>query len=162
MKSIREKVWYFLLDAKTNEKYSGFIVRKYQIFDLWSNIFLAFATSSSIAVWALWDKYPSIWILIIGISQVIMITKPYFLFPKYIKVFSEKSIHWQNLSVQIERLWHNLEEKYIEERQASEMFFELREKSLVFDNIPQDLIFFDHKKQLKKAEKECEIYIKKI
>lgn len=162
MNSIREKIWYFLLDAKTNEKYSSLIVKKYQILDLWTNVFLAFTTSSSIAAWTIWDKYTSVWILIIGISQVVVITKPYFLFPKYINVFGEKCVHWQNLSVQLEKLWHELENEYIDEKQASLSFFDFRERSLVFDNTPEDIIFFDHKKQLKKAEKECEIYIKKI
>jgi len=162
MNTIREKIWYFLLDTKTNESLASRIVRKYQIFDLWTNIFIAFATSSSIAAWTIWDKYSSIWILIIGISQVIMITKPYFLFPKYINVFSEKSVHWQHLAVELEKLWHNLEEEYIDERKASDIYFELREKSLVFDTIPDDIIFFDHKKLQKKAEFECEIFLKKI
>ncbi len=162
MNSIRDKIWYFMIDSKTNEKLSGLIVKKYQILDLWSNIFLALATSSSIAAWAIWDKYPSIWILIIGISQVLMITKPYFLFPKYIKIFNEKCIHWQHITVQLEKLWHEHNEGYIIDKDASNSFFELKQNSLVFDTVPDDLIFFNHRKQQHQAEKECEIHITKI
>lgn len=162
MKSIRDKIWYFLIDSKTNEKLSGLIVKKYQKMELWSNIFLALATSSSVAAWAFWDKYPSLWILIIGISQVLLITKPYFLFPKYIKVFNEKSIHWQHMSVQLEQLWHELNEKYINDKDASKLYFELKQKSLTFDNVPDDLIFFRHTKLQEEAETECNIFINKV
>ena len=162
MNSIRDKIWYFLIDTKTNEKYSSFIVKKYQIWDLSTNIFLALTTSSSIAAWVFWEKYPALWILIIGVSQVLSITKPYFLFPKYIKVFNEKCIHWQQITVTLEQLWHDLNEDYIDEKGASKSFFELKRKSLTFDNIPDDLIFFNHTKQLAKAEIECNIHITKI
>lgn len=162
MNSIRDKIWYFLIDSKTNENFSALIVRKYQKRDLWSNIFLALVTSSSVAAWAFWDKYPSLWILIIGISQVLMITKPYFLFPKYIKIFNEKSIHWQHLTVQIEKLWHDINEEFINEKNASISYFELKQKSLTFDNLPDDLIFFNHSKQQKQAENKTEIHLSKI
>jgi hypothetical protein len=162
MNSIRDKIWYFMIDAKTNEKYSSLVVKKYQIWDLFTNLFLALTTSSSVAAWAFWEKYSAIWLLIIGISQVIMVVKPYFLFPKYIKVFNEKSIHWQHLTVSLEQLWHELNQNYIDEKIASERFFEFKQKCLNFDNTPDDLIFFSHSKQLTQAENECNIYLKKL
>ena len=162
MSSIKNKIWYFLVDSVTNEKYAGLIVRKYQKWELASNVFLTLVTSSSIAAWAVWEIYPFLWIIIIAISQILTITKPYFLFPKYIKVFNEKSLHWQHLSVSLEKLWHEYNEGYLNDKEGSDKYFELKTKSLSFDNIPDDLIFFDHNKQHKLAEKFCEIELKKI
>lgn len=162
MNSIRDKIWYLLVDSKTNEKYSSLVVKKYQIYDLILNIFLALTTSSSIAAWAIWNKFSALWILIIGLSQVLMIIKPYFLFPKYIKVFNEKSIRWQQMTVELEQLWFELNEGNIKDKEASKTFFEFKRHILTFDNISEELIFFHHKKQLTLAELECDLYITKI
>jgi hypothetical protein len=162
MNSIRNKIWYLLIDSKTNEKYSSLVVKKYQVLDLIANIFLALTTSTSIAVWAIWKSYPTLWFLIIGISQILAITKPYFLFPKYIKVFNEKSIRWQQLTVELEKLWFDLNAEKIDEDKACESFFELKRHILTFDNISEELIFFHHEKQLTLAEKECDLFISKI
>ena len=40
------------------------------------NIFLAIASSSSIAAWALWKEYQFVWACIIAIAQVITAVKP--------------------------------------------------------------------------------------
>lgn len=162
MNNIRDKIWYFLIDSKTNEILSGLIVKKYQRRELYSSIFLATATSSSVGAWAIWQKFPSIWLIIIAVSQLLFVIKPYLLFSKYVKIFNEKSIHWQNLTIHIEKLWHNLNQKYIDEKEASDIYFELKQKSLSFDNVPDDIIFFKHKKQQDEAEFECNTYLTKI
>ncbi len=162
MNDIRNKIWYLLVDSKTNEKYSSLVVKKYQLYDLYSNIFLALTTSSSVAAWAFWKQLPEIWILIIGISQVLMIVKPYFLFPRYIKVFNDRCIRWQQMTVELEHLWYELNENNIGNVEASKLYFELRKKILAFDNIPEELIFFHHNKELTLAEEQCNIYLTKI
>ncbi|MPQ46129.1 hypothetical protein GCQ56_03820 [Marinifilum sp. N1E240] len=162
MNDIRNKIWYFLVDSKTNEILSSLIVVKYQKWDLYTNIFLVVTTSSSVAAWTIWNVYPTLWALIIGLSQVITLIKPYFLFPKYIKVFNEKSIRWQHLSLELEEIWFELNQALIDEKALSSKFFELKKKSLTFDNVPEDIIFFSHDKLQTIAEKKSEISLTKI
>ena len=162
MNDIRDKIWFFLNDSKTNEYFAARIVRRYQKFDLYANVMLVIATSSSVAAWAIWKIHPTLWAMIIGISQVVTLLKPYFLFPKYIKVFNEKSIRWQNLSMELEKLWFNLNNDIVDEKQAAALYFDLKQKSILFDNVPEDIIFFDYSRILKIAEKQCDIYISKI
>ncbi|WP_026473122.1 hypothetical protein [Alkaliflexus imshenetskii] len=162
MNSIRDKIWYFLADSKANEILSGLIVKKYQRRELFLSIFLALATSSSVGAWAFWNKFPSVWLVIIAISQFLFVVKPYLLFSKYVKIFNEKSVHWQHLTVQIEELWHNINHNYVNEKEASKLYFELKQKTLSFNNVPDDIIFFKHKKQQNEAELECNVYLTKI
>lgn len=159
---MRDKVWYFLVDSKTNEYFSSRIVLKYQKMDFFSNIFLFMATSSSIAAWTIWKQYPFLWSIIIVSSQILTIIKSSFLFPKYIKVFNEKGIKWQSLSLEIEELWHNLNNNLIDDDQVSIKYFALRNKCLLFDNVSDDIIFFDNPKGRLKAQKQCENYLTKI
>ena len=158
----RTQIWNFLVDSKTNEFLSSLIVKKYQKWDLCTNIILVVATSSSIATWAIWKELPFLWATIIAISQVITLIKPYFLFPKYIKVFYEKTILWQNLSYEIEEIWHKFEKEIIDKDTALNFYFELRKRCLTFDKVPEDIIFFNFEKLQYKAETNCNNYIKKI
>jgi hypothetical protein len=158
----RTQIWNFLNDSKTNEFLSSLIVKKYQKWDLFTNIFLVFATSSSIATWAIWKEMPLLWAMIIAISQIVTLAKPYFLFPKYIKVFYEKSIQWQNLSLEIEELWHKIDNSIIDEAEASQIYFVLRKRCLAFDKVPEDIIFFDYNKLQDKAEILCNYNIQKL
>lgn len=158
----RTQIWNFLNDSKTNEYLSSLIVKKYQKLDLYTNIFLVFATSSSIATWAIWKEMPLLWALIIATCQIITLAKPHFLFPKYIKVFYEKNIQWQNLSLEIEELWHKFDNSIIEESEASELYFNLRKRCIAFDKVPEDIIFFDFNKLQNKAESLCNYNIQKL
>lgn len=162
MNEIRDKIWYFLVDSKTNEIFSSLIVEKYQKYDLYTNILIVITTSSSIAAWKIWEIYSTIWILLIGFSQLITLIKPYFLFPKYIKVFNEKSIHWQHISLELEKIWFELNNDTIDEKKASKMYFELKKQSLIFDNVPDDIIFFKHSKIHTIAEEQCNDALIKI
>lgn len=162
MNEIRDKIWYFLVDSKTNEVFSNLVVKKYQKLDLITNIFLVFTTSSSIAAWTFWKELPILWALIIGLSQLMTIVKPYFLFPKYIKTFNEKSIQWQHLSLSLEELWFQFNKNRIGEENATERFFELKRQTLSFDNTPDDIVFFNHFNLLTKAENQCNNFTSKI
>ena len=137
----RTLIWNFLVDSKTNEYLSSLIVKKYQKWDLCTNIFLVIATSSSIATWAIWKELPFLWAAIIAISQIITLLKPYFLFPKYIKVFYEKSILWQNISLELEELWHKFENNIVDKSKATDAYFEFKKRCLAFDKVPEDIIF---------------------
>lgn len=137
-------------------------MKYYQKLDLITNIFLVLATSSSIAAWAIWKELPLLWAIIIGVSQILTLAKPYFLFPKYIKVFNEKSIHWQNNTLILEELWHKINHSEIEISEATDIYFSLRNKSLTFDQVPEDIIFFNFTKLQNIAEQQCNNYIKKL
>lgn len=162
MKSIRDKIWYFYVDSKTNEILSSLVMKRYQKWDLAANIFLVITTSSSVAAWTFWKELPVLWALIIGLSQLLTIIKPYFLFPKYIKAFNEKSIQWQHLSLSLEETWFQFNNNLIDEVKAIDRFFELKRQTLTFDNIPDDIIFFNYKNIQFAAENQCEIYLAKI
>jgi hypothetical protein len=160
--SIRNKIWYGLNDSKTNEILASLTVKKYQKWDLFTNICLLSISFSSIATWAIWKEMSILWAIIIGLSQIFTLGKPYFLFSKYIRVFSEKSILWQQYSLDLEKLWHKINNGQIEDSEASNIFFDLKQKSLSFDQIPEDIIFFDFNKLQLKAEKQCDYYTRKL
>ncbi|WP_345158659.1 hypothetical protein [Pontibacter saemangeumensis] len=56
------------------------------------------------------------------------LAKPYFLFPKYIKVFSEKKGQWQSLTIKTEELWHQVDREVISEDEAWESYPDIRKR----------------------------------
>ena len=162
MNEIRDKIWYLLLDTKVNECYSALIVKKYQKLDLFTNVFLVVITSSSVAGWAIWNNIPTLWGALIAISQIITIAKPYFLFPKYIKLFGKKNVLWQKNVLELEELWYHCNSKTYDDDQLVNMYFKIRRNIISFDNVPDDIIFFKHNKEHKRAEYLCNNYIIKI
>ncbi|MFT4565680.1 MAG: hypothetical protein ACI9FN_000633 [Saprospiraceae bacterium] len=161
MNDLRTKIWNEFNDAKVNEHYSNLIAKRYQKWDLGTNIFLVIMTSSSIAAWAIWEESQLLWGVLIAFSQIITITKPYFLFPRYIKTFHEKGLRWKQASMRYEVLWYEFNHQYIDEEDAKNKFFSLKEVSIEFDHVPDDIIFFDFNKQLSQAEEMSDIYMKK-
>lgn len=162
MSDIRSKVWSILADAKANECFSTLVVKRYQKYDLALNLILVLSTSSSIAAWAIWNKLDLLWGVIIGGSQVLTLAKPYFLFPKYIRVFSERKGQWQSLTVEIEELWHKMDRAAISEAEAWELYPNIRKRMAALDRMPDDIIFFEHRSLHKKAEDSCNNYLAKV
>lgn len=161
--NIKNKTWYFLADVKSNELLSGLIARRNKKRNLYVNIFLGIATSSSIGGWALWENTsPYLWGTIIGLSQLITILRPNFAFSKYVSVFSEKEKLWRKLSIEVEELWHHISIDNIGPKDAIKQFFSLRNIGSDIDELPDELIFNDHKKLCKLAENQCNIYLKKV
>jgi hypothetical protein len=159
---MRNKIWYNLVHCKTNEYYTA-IVRKYYQWAEWLlNSFLVIATSASVAAWSIWKDLYILWTVIIAASQLLMLLKPFLLFPKYIKTYSEKNISYQNLSWELEKLWFNYENALINEKEAFVEFEKIKRKLIDNDKFPDEVIIITHKKALSKAETKFELFNKQI
>ena len=149
---MRNKIWYSLVHSKTNEYYSAYVTRYYQWTDWIVNSFLVITTSSSVAAWILWKQFPLVWAIIIAISQLLMLLKPFLLFPKYVKTYNEKNLIFQHLSWELEKLWYNLENSIIDEQKAFDEYDRIKQKLIESDKFPEEVIIITHKKALEKAE----------
>lgn len=155
---MRNKIWYSLVNCKTNEFYTSYVTRYYQWSEWVSNSVLVITTSSSVAAWAVWDELYVVWGVIIGISQLLMLLKPFLLFPKYVKTYSEKNISYQYLSWELEKLWYNYENSLIDESVAFVEYDKIKRELIENDKFPDEVIVIIHKKAQEKAEKKFEIY----
>jgi hypothetical protein len=149
---MRNKIWYNLVDCKTNEFYSATVTRYYQWAEWILNSFLVVTTSASVAAWAIWKEFYIVWAAIIGLSQVLMLLKPFLLFPKYIKTYSEKNLTYQYTSWELEKLWYNYENGNIDDSQAFKQYDEIKKSLILNDQFPDEVIVITHKKALTKAE----------
>lgn len=155
---MRNKIWYSLVHCKTNEFYSSYVTRYYQWAEWILNSILVITTSSSVAAWAIWDEYHLVWGFIIGISQLLMLLKPFLLFPKYVKAYSQKNMSFQHLSWELEKLWYNYENGLVDDGQSFKEYDKIKRELIDNDKFPDEVIVILHKRAQEKAEKKFEMY----
>jgi len=94
------------------------------------SFFLALTSTGSVAAWAIWQKCPTLWACIVGLSQVLHVAKPYIPFIKNDDAFREMSYVFERLYIEYERLWHAWEEGQVDDAVAEERFYEFREREI--------------------------------
>lgn len=138
---MRDQIWTTLCNVRFKSFCLGFLLKKYQKWDRNINVFLAVASSGSIAAWAIWKTSPMIWAIIIAISQVMTVIKPFFPYFKYVKEFNHKCSRMDLLNIEFERLWHKLQNKKINEDEAEEKYFDLRKQMTELFTFGDDTVF---------------------
>ncbi|MBL0047092.1 MAG: hypothetical protein IPP32_03235 [Bacteroidetes bacterium] len=157
---MRDQIWASLNDTKYKGYCLGFLVDKFQKWDRNINIFLAIASSTSIAAWAIWKVNPMVWAAIIAFSQVLTAIKPYIPYFKYVKELNTKSLKVDLLNIEFERLWYKLQHKKVTNEQAVEIYFDLRRQSTEIFNFGDDIIFEVKSKIEKRANERMKTFLK--
>lgn len=81
------------------------------------NMILAIASSSSIAAWAIWQKYPMFWAAIIVLSNIIHAIKHLLPYTDRISFFSKVSIELQLLFNKYDRKFYDIFEGNLTEEE---------------------------------------------
>lgn len=158
---IRGQVWALLNDCKFKEFVLEGLIDKYQRIDRGINIFLAIASSGSIAAWALWKEVPLLWATIIAFSQVFLTIKPYFPFYKYVKEMNSKKLGFVKLAIDLEKLWYKIQNQKIDNNQIPDEYFELKGTLGELESFGDETIFKVSKAREKAAEDRMRVFLKK-
>lgn len=157
---MRDRIWLLLADTKFKTYCVKFLVSKYQVRDRNINILLAVASSSSIAAWAIWQTFPFVWASVIALSQVIMATRPYLPYFKFVKELNVKGIQLEALNVEIDKLWYKSEHEKITVDEASERYYELRKQVNEILTFGDDMVFKTSKEIQDKASQEAHTFLR--
>ncbi|MPM63545.1 hypothetical protein SDC9_110425 [bioreactor metagenome] len=133
---VQLKAWMFYLDEYTDDSYK---------WDKRINIFLAITSSSSIAAWAIWNKYGFVWALLIALSQVVTAIKPQLPFSKRLETLCKISNQLQILFNKADYNWYKVSNGELAEEQINDLLFELKKqyidtigKTLEADPLPEN------------------------
>lgn len=106
--TVRERYWERLIDCKYQleclKEYSIRIVRVERSI----KILLAILSSSSVAAWAIWQKYPMIWAVIIAICQVLSVVYDYLPYKTRISEAAILQEAWSSIYLEMEKAWENV------------------------------------------------------
>jgi len=158
---MRGKIWTTLCNVKFKSFILSMLVDKFQKRERNINIFLAVASSTSIAAWAVWNVYPFLWSGIIALSQILTLIKPYIPYFKYVKELNEKLLRAENMNLELEKLWYKLDNKKISDDDAATDYFELKKQITEIFSFGDDNIFSaDNNKMKDKANEKMKIFLR--
>ena len=156
---IRTKIWYNLVNLKFKCYYISHMIDKIQKRNLYINIFLALASLSSIAAWAIWKVFPEIWGVIIAASNILIAIKPLLGDDKKIKQLNEILPSLESIEIEYEKLFFNLDDKKIDEKECAEIFFVVYEKQIKALKTSADVILGLDKRIKELADSDTNRYI---
>ena len=132
---MRNRLWNNLADIRFRACYAHAYSSFLRFCGGAYSFILSFASAASVATWAIWARYPSVWASIVAIAQVLHIAKPHLGFLKSEPEVLSMSFELEQLYLAYERLWNDCEHKIISESSAEERFYELREKEIDIDRM---------------------------
>jgi hypothetical protein len=127
---MKNTVWSNLANVKFKALYTYECSREADRYGRLTSAFLALASTSSVAAWAIWKEHPAIWGGIIGISQVMQVVKPYISIIGSDKDLLEMSFEYEQLFLEYEQLWYAVCSGSIADPAVTERIAELHKKSL--------------------------------
>ncbi len=132
---MRDNIWYSLVDVKFRAIFLDECSRLAYLTGQGYTIFLAIVASTSVATWVIWSKCPIIWAVIVGISQLLHIIKPYIPFFKRGRDYRDISNKLESLYLRYEKLWYKLEHSSLDNKKKAEKeFYALREEELEIES----------------------------
>lgn len=111
------KAWIFYLDIYGDSSYK---------WDRRVNILLAVTSSSSIAAWAIWNKFSFVWAFLIAVSQVVSVIKPYLPFSKRLELINPLLDDLQLLFNKVDYCWYRVSNGDMTENEINDSLFEFR------------------------------------
>jgi hypothetical protein len=156
----QHRYWNLLKGLRVHMLYLQKYAEHSEWWDKAINIFLALTSSSSIAAWAIWQRYQIVWAILIALSQVVTSIKPFLPYKQRLKAVSELNDKIQEISLNCEKNWFPVAEGELTEKEIHERYIELRDKSLEAERkCLEKMVLPKKRKILKKAEDEADQYL---
>lgn len=127
---MRNRIWFYMANIKFKAIFTYECYRLAERLGRYYSLFLSIASATSVAAWAMWKQYPTVWAIIVALAQLLHIAKPYFPLIKHDKDFLEMSFSFESLYLNSEKLWSAFEGDSISNGIAENQFYILREKEV--------------------------------
>jgi len=161
MNFYQKKYWALLKELKTHVIYLHKYAEDADKWDKAINIFLAITSSSSIAAWAIWQKFQFLWAVLIALSQVVTVVIPFLPFKKRLKAINELNDKIQEISLECEKKWFLVSEGRLTEEEIHDLTINLKDKSFKAERkYFKNLVLPKKNKILSQAEKDADLYFK--
>ena len=124
----QERYWRELDQLKVHVFYLESYLERTVSIDRYINMFLAIASSGSIAGWVIWKDISFVWAAVIAISQAINAVKPYLPYAKRLKSLQGTTNDLESLFLVMEDNWFKVSEGALTEEQIHELHMRCKEK----------------------------------
>ena len=139
---LREEVWSAMLTADYNSRYWEYMYKRYFRGQKWAEIFLAIASSSSVAAWGIWSDIDVIWKVLSGASTLIAVMLPILNWKKQIADLADLLSRWTEIHAEYDLQWFDIEHTTPSRERVIEQFKKLKRREIEVDkitsNVPDD------------------------
>lgn len=130
--------------------------------DKFVQIFIGLVTAASVSGWAIWKNYSSLWAFFIGLSQVIIIIKPYLKFNENMRCYRSYIIEASKVFEEVEKSYYDVIEDNLENDEINNLLIAFRRD---INNIEvkylRDIEIIEWKYIFNKAKAKTEAYVNK-
>ncbi|MDN3379724.1 MULTISPECIES: hypothetical protein [unclassified Pseudoalteromonas] len=149
------RYWNLLKELKAQIGY----LHNYASDDEWTdkalNIFMAIASSASIATWAIWKEHQLVWACIIALSQVVTAIKPFLPYQKRLKAISELNNQIQAIFLEAESIWYKVSEGLLTEQEIHQETVRLKGRIIAAERASLNGLVLPRKHKLKVAAEKA-------
>lgn len=125
VKTLRDILWNQIQSIKTAERYYWHYTISSRRWDNLISGICMFTSAASIATWYVWQEFPLIWAVTLGVSQVVSVLRPLFPFQKRRSAGNYIVSEISKLYFDAEDLWYRL--AYYDDSSSDE---EIREAAM--------------------------------
>lgn len=149
---MQSRYWAEMYQLKVHLNYMESLLEKDEKCDRYIKIFMAIASSGSIAGWVIWKDLSFLWGLVIAISQVLNAILPFLPYKERIKCYRLFLNDLEEIFIYAELKWFDISSGKLSEEEIHKLWIEIKSKkhkSLVKNNI---VIIPDNSDLSEKAE----------
>ena len=156
---MQKRYWDFMKQQKFNLYYSNYIYKRNAIINKIFTIFTALIGSSSVAVLAIWNKFPTIWSAVVTISQILTVVFNNLPYKERSAKLSGFISAYSDVYLLIEQDWYNVASGQLQESEINDLIANYQKKLKTIDRIygQNDSILYS-KKASRRAQEITERY----
>ena len=160
---MRERIWHEMIQAKFGETYLAHYLQRQKQFRKWFKIVTILFSASGIFSWAIWKNgiFSMISCIAIAVVNLIGLIENQIVQSDtdFTGIADLRNLYITHLN-KLEKLWTDLNLKIIDEKQAKEIFYELREYSREIEALDNKIFIASYKHLKGKTDSETRNYFK--
>lgn len=127
---VLDQYWQFLVELKAHSVYLDLRLGDSERVTWWVNFVLTVASSSSIAAWAVWQRYPFIWATIIAGSQLLSTIKYMLPYEQRIKPLRTLMYIYEESILRLEESWYEISQGRLTEDEIAKILMKEKKDKL--------------------------------
>ena len=156
---MKDIIWYEMVHVKYGVNYLACYLDRQKFIKKWYKILILIFSASGVFGWKVWTFIPVIACGLIAIMQIVtLIEKHVIPTDKDIEDVSKLRNKYITYFNKLEKLWKDYRSKQLDEKQARDQFYTLREFATTIESLDNKLNIRDFKKQKAKANKQTNDY----
>ena len=127
-KNYQEKYWHLMGEIKTQSIYFSKFLGRLEKINKTIEMILAIISTGSLGGLIIYRQFAVIWIFIIVFAQILSAIKPYFQYPKWIKICYAMIINLNNLFLYTNHYWFQVSEGFLTEKEIHKFIIKIAKR----------------------------------